>query len=42
VDVTFIRTWDRTAGALISLLSILGVILFWRSLKRKSPVEVAA
>ena len=42
VDVTFIRTWDRTAGALISLLSILGLILFWRCLKRKSPVEVAA
>jgi hypothetical protein len=41
VEVTFVRTWDRTTGALISLLSILGVILFWRFLKRKTAAEVA-
>ena len=42
VEMNFTRTWDRTAGVLISLLSISGVILFWRCLKRKSPAEVAA
>ena len=41
VEVKFIRTWDRTAGGLISLLSLLGLILFWRVVDRKSTPTVA-
>jgi hypothetical protein len=41
VEVMFVRTWDRTAGALISVLSVLGVGLFWGFLKPKPAREVA-
>jgi hypothetical protein len=41
VEVMFVRTWDRTAGALISVLSVLGVGLFWGFLKSKPAREVA-
>lgn len=30
VQVTFVRTWDRTAGGIISLLTAVGLILWWR------------
>jgi hypothetical protein len=34
VEVRFVRTWDRTAGGWISLVSVAGVILW--SLRRST------
>ena len=42
VEVKFTRTWDRTAGTLISIFSLSGLLLFWRLLKGKPAVQVAA
>ncbi len=40
VEVRFVRTWDRSAGAVISLLSVIGMFLFWRFLKPSPTPEV--
>jgi hypothetical protein len=34
VQITFIRTWDRTAGAWISLVSALSLLVWWRVLRK--------
>jgi hypothetical protein len=33
VEVKFSRTWDRTVGGLVSMLSVLGTFIFWRRVR---------
>jgi hypothetical protein len=38
VQITFVRTWDRTAGGWISILTIL-CMLVWSALAIKAPQD---